>query len=178
MPGDLCDLPLGRLDDPPSGDAYVMTGGTLSIAANRLSYFFDLHGPSMAIDTACSSSLVALHQACQSIWRGETTMALTGGVNVSPQEVEAVLEGAPGVLEAAVFGVPDSTWGEVVVGAVVLTDDPPTPTEVIDAHCRAHLTRAKCPTHIVPVPELPRTPSGKVARSRLPGLYEGFGDPP
>lgn len=76
------DYANSRIDDPASGDAYTMTGGTLSIAANRISYLFDLCGPSMAIDTACSSSLVALHQACQSIWNGETTAAITGGINL------------------------------------------------------------------------------------------------
>ena len=46
-------------------DAYCGTGNALSIAANRLSYVLDLHGPSLSIDTACSSSLVALHLACR-----------------------------------------------------------------------------------------------------------------
>ena len=63
-------------------DVYTNTGGALSITANRVSYAFDFRGPSFAVDTACSSSLVALHQACQSIWHGESHMALTGGVNV------------------------------------------------------------------------------------------------
>ena len=76
------DYANSRIDDPGSGDAYAMTGGTLSIAANRISYVFDLHGPSMAVDTACSSSLVALHQACLGIWRGESASALAGGVNI------------------------------------------------------------------------------------------------
>ena len=62
-------------------DAYCMTGGALSIAANRLSYVFDLHGPSLSIDTACSSALVALHQACAALRRGEIPLALVGGVN-------------------------------------------------------------------------------------------------
>ena len=70
------------MDDLASIDASVATGNTSSIAANRLSYFFDLHGPSVAIDTACSSSLIAFHQACQSILCGETTHALTGGVSL------------------------------------------------------------------------------------------------
>ena len=63
-------------------DAYTGTGNALSIAANRLSYFYDFHGPSMAIDTACSSSLVAVHLACRSLRDGECTVALAGGVNV------------------------------------------------------------------------------------------------
>lgn len=62
-------------------DAYSNTGGSSSIAANRISYCFDLRGPSVAVDTACSSSLVAMHMACESIWRGDANMALAGGVN-------------------------------------------------------------------------------------------------
>ncbi len=62
-------------------DAYSNTGGSSSIAANRISYCFDLRGPSVAVDTACSSSLVAVHMACESLWRGEAEMALAGGVN-------------------------------------------------------------------------------------------------
>lgn len=69
-------------EDLASMDSSVATGNTASIAANRISYFFDLHGPSMAIDTACSSSLVAFHQACQAIRSGEITHALTGGISL------------------------------------------------------------------------------------------------
>ncbi|HMB08389.1 MAG TPA: beta-ketoacyl synthase N-terminal-like domain-containing protein, partial [Isosphaeraceae bacterium] len=65
-----------------SGQDYLLTGNAASIAANRLSYLFDLRGPSLAIDTACSSSLVAVHLACQSLRRGEATLALAGGVNL------------------------------------------------------------------------------------------------
>jgi amino acid adenylation domain-containing protein len=57
-------------------------GNQNGIIANRVSYFLDLHGPSVLVDTMCSSSLVALHLACQSLRQGECTMALAGGVNV------------------------------------------------------------------------------------------------
>ena len=50
--------------------------------ANRVSYFFDFHGPSIALDTMCSSSLTAIHLACQSIQNGESVLAIAGGVNV------------------------------------------------------------------------------------------------
>jgi acyl transferase domain-containing protein/acyl carrier protein len=63
-------------------DAYMATGGSLSIIANRIAYSLDLHGPSYTVDTACSSSLVAIHLACQSIWSGESALALAGGVNL------------------------------------------------------------------------------------------------
>ncbi|MDA2893507.1 acyltransferase domain-containing protein [Mycolicibacterium sp. BiH015] len=63
-------------------NAYSGTGGALSIIANRVSYYFDLRGPSVTIDTACSSSLVAIHLACQSLRTGDSDVALAGGVNV------------------------------------------------------------------------------------------------
>ncbi|WP_341319316.1 SDR family NAD(P)-dependent oxidoreductase [Paraburkholderia sp. IMGN_8] len=70
------------VDDLNAVDPYSATGNTLSIASNRLSYLFDLRGPSVSVDTACSSSLVALHQACQALQSGDAEMALAGGVNL------------------------------------------------------------------------------------------------
>jgi acyl transferase domain-containing protein/acyl carrier protein len=63
-------------------DAFTGPGTSNSILSGRLSYLFDLQGPSVAIDTACSSSLVAVHLACQSLRTGESTMAIAGGVNL------------------------------------------------------------------------------------------------
>lgn len=70
------------VEDMASIDAATATGNTMSIAANRLSFFYDLRGPSMAIDTACSSSLVAFHQACQAILCGDIDQAVTGGISL------------------------------------------------------------------------------------------------
>lgn len=66
---------------------YTGVGNAHSIAANRLSYFLDLRGPSVAVDTACSSSLVAVHLACASLLARESDVALAGGVNalLSPE---------------------------------------------------------------------------------------------
>ncbi|MEJ2691910.1 MAG: beta-ketoacyl synthase N-terminal-like domain-containing protein [Candidatus Thiodiazotropha sp.] len=64
-------------------DGYAGTGNSASIAANRVSYVFDLRGPSMAVDTACSSSLVALHLACKSLYMRECEEAIVAGVNLN-----------------------------------------------------------------------------------------------
>lgn len=74
----------GRLlcSDLSNINSHNGTGLTLSIAANRLSYLLDLHGPSMAIESACSSSLVSVHSACQSLRSGESNLAITGGVSL------------------------------------------------------------------------------------------------
>jgi acyl transferase domain-containing protein len=64
-------------------DAFLGVGSSTGVAANRVSYTFDLRGPSMTINTLCSSSLVAVHLACRSLWSGESSpVALVGGVNV------------------------------------------------------------------------------------------------
>ncbi len=75
-----------RVLDTASGDAYAATGNTLSILSNRISYIFDLKGPSFTLDTACSSSLVALDAAVAAIASGRIDTAVVAGVNllVSP----------------------------------------------------------------------------------------------
>ena len=73
---------LQRYAAPSSVGMHTNTGGTLSIAANRISYFLDLQGPSIAVDTACSSSLTAIHLACRDIQAGTCNAALAGGANL------------------------------------------------------------------------------------------------
>jgi acyl transferase domain-containing protein/NADPH:quinone reductase-like Zn-dependent oxidoreductase/short-subunit dehydrogenase/SAM-dependent methyltransferase len=68
--------------DPSAADVHMMTGNTLSLVANRISYVLGLHGPSLAVDTACSSSLVALGLAADAINRGEIDTAIVGAVNL------------------------------------------------------------------------------------------------
>ena len=68
--------------DPAASDVQLMTGNTLSIVANRISYIYDLRGPSFTVDTACSSSLVALHEALEAVRAGHIDTAVVCGVNL------------------------------------------------------------------------------------------------
>ncbi len=67
--------------DPVTAHPYAITGTASSIIANRVSYFYDFRGPSMAIDTACSSSLVAVHEGVKALRAGDVDVVLAGGVN-------------------------------------------------------------------------------------------------
>ena len=75
------------LRDPESPARYIGTGIGTSMLANRISWFYDLRGPSVALDTACSSSLSALHLACQSLRNHESRMVSNG--QIIPNESKA-----------------------------------------------------------------------------------------
>jgi acyl transferase domain-containing protein/acyl carrier protein/NADP-dependent 3-hydroxy acid dehydrogenase YdfG len=78
--------------------SHSATGMMMTMLANRISHAFDLRGPSMTVDTACSGSLVAVHLAAQSIWSGESDLALAGGVNVMVGPNTAIAESKSGFL--------------------------------------------------------------------------------
>ena len=96
-------------------------------------------------------------------------LVISGGINVHPAEVEAVLATHPAVAEAAVAGRPDQEWGQRVAAFVVPRDPaaPPTLTE-LRAFALERLAPAKAPRELVLVPALPRGPSGKLLRRLLP----------
>jgi len=93
---------------------------------------------------------------------------VSGGENVAPTEVEAVLEAHPGVLEAAAVGRPDPQWGEAVTAIVVGREGVELAEGPLRAHCAASLAPYKVPKRIVLTGEpLPRTRSGKLLRREL-----------
>ncbi|MCU1375827.1 MAG: AMP-dependent synthetase and ligase [Actinomycetia bacterium] len=101
----------------------------------------------------------------------ERDMIISGGLNVYPAEVEAALHAHPAVLECAVFGVPDSAWGEAVQAAVVLREGAEvTEVDLID-HCREVLAGYKKPRSVAFLPELPKGPTGKILKRALRDPY-------
>jgi fatty-acyl-CoA synthase len=98
-------------------------------------------------------------------------MIISGGENVYPAEVESALLELPGVVEAAVIGVPDERWGEVGLAIVVPAPGAPEDAEAIRTALRARLAGFKVPRHVEFADELPKTATGKI---RKPDLRERF----
>jgi O-succinylbenzoic acid--CoA ligase len=92
---------------------------------------------------------------------------ITGGENVAPTEVEAVLLEHPAVADAAVHARPDREWGEAVVATVVPRNGARASADDLRHHCAARLARFKVPKEIEFAQELPRTASGKLIRRLL-----------
>ncbi len=92
---------------------------------------------------------------------------VSGGENVAPAEVEAVLLAHPDVADAGVFGRPDREWGEAIVARVVPRDGVSVDGEALRAFCGERLAAFKVPKVIESAPALPRTESGKLLRRRL-----------
>lgn len=108
-------------------------------------------------------------------WDGEVlrvlgradSMILSGGENVSPEEVEALLASHPAVAEVAVAGRDDPEWGQRVVAYVVPTEGAAPTLDDLRSHVKARAASYKAPRELVLVDSLPRLPSGKVARASL-----------
>jgi long-chain acyl-CoA synthetase len=101
-------------------------------------------------------------------------MIVTGGENVYSGEVEAVIYGHPAVREAAVFGIPDPQWGELVAAVVVLTPEHALTAEDLIAHCRRSLANYKVPRRIMfSDTELPKSGSGKILKRVLRERFWG-----
>ncbi len=97
---------------------------------------------------------------------------ISGGENISPKEVEVVINQLEDVVESSVVGVPDEKWGEKVVAAVVTKSDSNIKSEEIQSHCKNHLHNWKCPKEVVFVRELPRNTMGKVLKEKVKNLFK------
>ncbi len=107
----------------------------------------------------------------------ETDMIISGGINIHPTEVEAVLESHPGVAAAAVFGVPDARWGEAVTAVVVCRSGAAVGAEELLAFAGERLAAYKKPKRIVFRDHLPLSSMGKVAKRVLRAELERNRDP-
>ncbi|GAA3523157.1 acyl-CoA synthetase [Aeromicrobium panaciterrae] len=101
-------------------------------------------------------------------------MIISGGVNISPQEIEDVLIEHPSVLDVAVFGIPDEEFGEQVKAVVQPTDpsaDPAEISEELRTYARERLARHKVPKTVDIIDEMPRSPAGKLYKRKLRDAY-------
>jgi acyl-CoA synthetase (AMP-forming)/AMP-acid ligase II len=94
---------------------------------------------------------------------------IRGGENISPLEVEAVLLQHPAVKEAVAYGIPDAKYGQLV-GAAVVAAGELSAADVV-AHCKERLAAFKIPSVVHLVEKIPRTPTGKVQRQRMPAHF-------
>jgi fatty-acyl-CoA synthase/long-chain acyl-CoA synthetase len=98
-------------------------------------------------------------------------MICSGGVNIYPSDIEAILLSHPGILESAVIGVPDPKWGEAVKAVVVLREGQGASEKELIQYCSANLAGYQVPKSVEFVQSLPRNPSGKVLRKELRAPY-------
>ncbi len=98
-------------------------------------------------------------------------MIISGGVNIYPAEIEAVLIAHPDIADAAVFGIPDDEWGEAVHCVVTTYDGSDVDQAELEAFCREHLAGYKVPRSHASMKEIPRSASGKILKRELREPY-------
>ncbi len=96
---------------------------------------------------------------------------ISGGENVSPKEIEAVINRMDGVVESSVVGIPHENWGEMVAAAVVLQPGAEVSAEDVKQACKQHLHDWKCPKQVVFLDELPKNAMGKVLKEEVKAAF-------
>lgn len=150
-------FPLLGIELRIAGDSEVLVRGR-TVATGAL-------GPDGWLHTG---DLGALDDAGRLVIAGrKADTIVTGGENVAPAEVEAVLLEHPAVVDAAVFGRADAEWGEAVIAQVVLADGVAVEPEQLRVHCAGRLASFKVPKRVEPVASVPRGVTGKLLRREL-----------
>jgi O-succinylbenzoic acid--CoA ligase len=131
--------------------------------------------PSEWLDTGDLGEIDA--EGCVHIHARRHDLIVSGGENVYPAEVERILEEYPGIAGAAVFGIPDETWGQVVAALLVADHTAPHPTAAnngrgLEQFIAGRLASFKRPRRVAWVTTLPLTPGGKLDRAALPALAQ------
>ncbi len=112
-------------------------------------------------------------EGCLYVVNRRNDLIISGGENIYPAEIEAVLLAHPMVAEAVVVGIEDEQWGQRVVAAVVLTREDGVSIEALQTYAAERLAKYKVPRTIKIVSELPRNAGGKVVRNEVRDLFEG-----
>jgi len=97
---------------------------------------------------------------------------ISGGENISPKEVETVIDQFDGVVESSVVGIPDEKWGEKVGAAIVTKSGLRVEAQEIQGFCKKHLHNWKCPKEVVFLKELPKNRMGKVLKEEVKGFFK------
>ena len=157
----LQEVPDGEVGELYSCTSYAFEGYWNAPEKTQQAY----HGP------WCSVGDMARRDADGFIWLMDrkSNMIISGGENVYPSEVEAVMAGHPAVQEVAVIGMPDPKWGETVQAVVVSKPDVSCSAEDLKAWCKQHLAGYKQPKRIVFMAsaDIPRTATGKIVHRKL-----------
>ena len=96
---------------------------------------------------------------------------ISGGINIYPREVEAVLNRHPAIKECAVIGAADALWGEKVSAAVVLKENHSCTQQELIGFCKQHLATFKCPRSVIFLQDLPRNAAGKIMKAEIKKLF-------
>lgn len=150
------------------GDLYVRGTGTFNAYYKAEGKFQDAsRGEWLTVGDIAYRDEEGFYYICDR----RTDMIISGGMNIYPAEIEAVLTAHPAVADAAVFGVPSDEWGESVHAAIVLAPDGAATDDELRDFCREHLAAYKTPRGFDRLTEIPRNPSGKTLKRQLRAPY-------
>jgi O-succinylbenzoic acid--CoA ligase len=166
-----------RFNPAPGGAGRPLPGAEVRVVDGRIEVRGPMRmagylgGPPLAAEEWFDTGDVGLFDpnGCLHVRARRADLIVSGGENVYPAEVERVLEACHGIRAAAVFGVPDETWGQIVAAAFVAEGAPPSDAE-LSAFLDHHLASHKRPRRIAFVSQLPQTGAGKLDRPALAAL--------